>query len=131
MKLQVEKINRLADIVEACQDVTIDDHEPVSGLSFTMERENYACGAPGCILGHNAAAHGRSLLGWTAMADIAIDLGITQGQAQQLCAPEFPNADYQDTPGQPGYISAARAAACLRNLAETGQVNWITQKEVS
>ena len=120
-----EKINRLADLVESCRDVTIDDHEPGIGPAFSMARTQYECGAPGCILGHNGAMHGRERLDLQAISELADDLGITIWHAEELCAPEYPHADYTAVPGQPGYISAARAADCLRNLADTGVVSWI------
>ena len=124
MQRNITKLNRLADRVEACPDVTIDDHEPNSGPAFTMARVQYECGAPGCIVGHNAAMHGRTSAALDTTATLADDLGITLWHADKLCAPERQDAQYDDYPGQPGYISAARAAAVLRNLAKIGYVNW-------
>ena len=137
MNRNEEKIRRLADLVEACQDVTTDDHEPNSGPAFSMAQTWYECGSPACLLGHNHAMHGRTMrsiqvtqgyypLGpsHNNVVALAEDLGLTYAQAVELGMPEHSHAHYARKPGSSGWITAEHAGAVLRNLADEGKVEW-------
>ena len=124
MKLQTETINRLADRIEACEEVEFYDATPGMGPAFNMSSVVYECGAPACLIGHSDAMHGRSYGDRGRNANLAVDLGITEEQADELCAPERDHADYCVNPGDPGYITKEHAAAVLRHLAGTGMVDW-------
>ena len=131
MELQVEKINLLADIIENCKEVLLQDHEPGNDRrSFSMESAWYECGAPACLLGHNHAMHGRTRRSIKRVSHqnnldaIAYDLGLTYSQAAELCVPTHNYAQYTAAPGDPGFITTEHAAAVLRNLADEGRVEW-------
>lgn len=130
MKLNIEKINCLADRIEQCVDVEPGAHSSLvyNGFKvrgFTMHQVHYPCGAPACLMGHNAAMHGRTGPCYLERNDIAKDLGITEDQADELCAPEHSEyAHYCFEPGTPGFITKQHAVSVLRNLADTGAVDW-------
>ena len=65
MKRNIERINQLADRIEACDEVEIDAHKAAMGPSFTMSAGNYLCGSAACFVGHNQEMHGRAVLGST------------------------------------------------------------------
>ena len=109
-------------------DVECDAYEPI----FSMDRYFHPCGAASCIAGHALSmAASEDDLG-----DFALDanekqeerarkyLGLAQEQADALFLPKNAEANMDARPGQNGYISPQRAAAVLRRLAETGEVNW-------
>ena len=125
MELNTAAINALADRIEQCVDVEIDDHEPESGPAFTMFNDVYPCGLPGCILGHQREMAGRGKRSdHTDWAHFAADLGLTHAQTRDLCGPVFKDAHFAANPGQSTHITARRAGAVLRNLAATGNVDW-------
>ena len=82
------------------------------------------CGTPGCIVGFTRALWPRTASNSYEFA--ADTLGLDDPIAVGLFAPEpedtgfFYGADYSD----PEFISAPHAVACLRNLVETGEVDW-------
>ena len=127
IKLDTEAINELADHIEQCEQVEVHDHKRGRvGPAFTMVQIEYDCGAPACLMGHNAELHGRD---WAELIgdlthDIAEDLGITKHQAEELCSPQHDYADYFVSPDDLGFITKAHAVAVLRNLRDTGEVDW-------
>ena len=92
--------------------------------AFTMSQIQYDCGAPACLMALNAVLQGRDCADLFESRDVADDLGITVDQAEKLCKPEYPYADYFVRPGEPAFITKAHAVAVLRNLATTGSVEW-------
>ena len=130
MTRDIEKINRLADRIEECNNVRPSDHDPFQGPSFSMVQAWYSCGSAACIIGHNHEMHGRNVqdtshqLNENSLSVLASELGITREQSWKLCAPVEDRADFAHDPGQPGYISQRHAAAVLRNLAAAGEVDW-------
>ena len=123
MTLQTNVINQLADRIEACDEVGINDYKPDMGLAFTMRRPYYPCGSPACILGHNHAMQHRSGNNCNTWV-FARDLGITAAQALELYAPDNDFASHLARPGEPGWITKAHAVAVLRHLRDTGEVHW-------
>ena len=124
MELNIEAINELADRIEACSQVAHYAHEPEMGNSFSMMADTYECGAPACLMGHNQELHNRNAANGSTR-NMANDLGITRDQAIDLCVPKYQYANYrQDDRGKPGHITTAHAIAVLRNLVNTGEVDW-------
>ena len=125
MELNTEAINELADRIEQCEQVEFRDRKRgMVGPAFTMSQIQYDCGAPACLMGHNAVLHGRSCADLVGDLDIAADLGITKEQADELCSPEYVYADYFVYPEDRAFITKSHAVAVLRNLADTGEVDW-------
>ena len=132
--LDVERINRLADLIESCDDLSPSAHyarftqNETMGSSFTMAIPFYTCGSAACMIGHNQemnqADTGRKYSHSYNLIRFADDLGITPDDAADLTSPGHEYADYGAMPGSPAFITAARAATTLRNLADTGEVNW-------
>lgn len=133
MKLQTETIKGLADRIEACDEVTMDEHQPYVGPAFTMRYAVYPCGAPACLLGHNQIMHGRTAKKTISysIGVFANDLGINKDQAFELCAPRNGSAKFAALPSDPGWITKRHAVAVLRHLANTGEVDWSIGKEGS
>ena len=107
-----ERILELADIIEAQPDVPAG-----ASAGFNMQLVHHPCGTPSCIEG------------WLGMQEWATcsmgqDLGVTPAQARDIMLPKFEGAHFIAEPDQEGYITAKRAAAMLRNLARTGEVDW-------
>ena len=128
MKLNIEAINELADRIEQCEEVESYAHTRGRvGPAFTMAQIQYNCGAPACLMGHNAVLHGVScgdFIENNENVGIAVDLGITVKQSEELCQPQHPHADYFVDPDDRGFITKAHAVAVLRNLRDTGEVDW-------
>ena len=127
MELNTEVINKLADRIEKCEQVDPPDHEwGRVGPAFTMRQISYRCGSPACIIGHNAALHGRNVPPLITNLEVVADLGITEDQSEELTAPQHRDyADYWAHPGDPGFITKDHAVAVLRHLADTGEVEWM------
>lgn len=109
-----ERIRELADVIEKLPHTEIDD---ASG--FNMGNYVHVCGTPCCIAGWTVAvAKGWETITWrVAYYDVAANhLGLTGQQAEDLFRP-FSHVRLQD-------VTPAHAAAVLRNLADTGVVDW-------
>ena len=124
--MKTETIRRLADRIEACAEVEILAYKPDMGPSFTMFCPSYACGAAACILGHNQEMHGRVDKTCTpsTVSTLSDDLGIEFDQAIELCTPANDYVDFRIHKGESGHITKAHAVAVLRNLMDTGEVDW-------
>ena len=107
-----ERILELADIIEAQPDVP-------SGApaGFNMKWVHHSCGTPSCIAGW------AETLEWST-GNLGQDLGVTLARADDIIMPISREAHFRAEPDRPGYITAAHAAAMLRNLARTGEVDW-------
>ena len=111
-----KRILELADTIDGLPTVVYGTNDPNSH-SFCMEATNHPCGSPAC------------LAGWTDELwnpDKYPDpLGIAgTGREMELFEPREPWATYFHRPHQDGFITSEHAAAVLRNLAETGEVDW-------
>jgi len=116
--VNVSEILRVADLVER-------------SATFTMSCAYEDCGSPGCIVGHimgPKAAVGKDPDGrdWDdfSVASARV-LGISEDQAESLFRPER-DRDGFDFFGD--HLSPQHTAACLRKLAETGEVDWLGTK---
>ena len=143
--MNVERILELADHIEALPDYdlvgrrfvnygTSLPHEEVPvETCFRMRFTTHPCGAPACIAGW--ADHlwgdeyeGQETTAWDTqkiMARAMLALGLSREQAQRLFMPSYEHADYDASPYHYRYVNPARAAAQLRLLAKTGDVDWI------
>ncbi len=117
-----ERITRLADRVEQLPDDR-----------FTMSRYQYNCGTAACIAGHAVAQMMEDgLISKMPESPLYVPsltkeyLGISDPTMfNHLFKPEHPYALWAaDNVLHRGYISKRRAAAVLRYLAETGEVDW-------
>ena len=108
-----ENILKLADTIDKCNTVACGEEDD-EYYQFSMENYWFDCGTPACISGWADELFG----------DSRTSLGITGGQAHQLFEPRNYYADFRRQPGQEGHITARHAAAVLRNLVETGVVDW-------
>ena len=76
MQLNTEAINELTDHLEQCAEVEVNDHRwGMLGPAFNMAQIQYHCGAPACLLGHNAILHGRDCAGLVGDLGLAEDAG--------------------------------------------------------
>lgn len=126
-----ERILALADLIEK------QPHTGEADLSgFNMEWLTHDCGTPSCIAGWAAwendgrpskmdvdwgfyAVENRAAT-WMGFAEITEGLSESEDQTFLLFYPQNPYDDYHS-------ITPSHAAAVLRNLAETGEVNWDIQ----
>lgn len=123
--VNVGEILRVADLVER-------------SATFEMETVYHDCGSPSCIIGHTLTDAERQLHHTgpddpsEAYEEIDIAqarLGLSDDAADELFMPEHRGrADYFALPLESGWITNAHAAACLRKLAATGEVDWLGTK---
>jgi len=101
--------------------------------TFDMRREFHACGTPACILGHTmpeaAEQFGKAYTGVDFYAQAGAKLGLGERSYMRLFQPTLREvANWGAYEGEPAFITNAHAAACLRKLAETGEVDWLGTK---
>lgn len=136
--MNIERINELADHIEGLTwvDIGFKDDDGVrerawrgelfSMRSWTYLDSDYRCETPACMAGHCVALFGggayrRNDPEYNAMRL----LGLSEDQAIELFSPGGEHADFTiTTDSDPRFISPARAAAQLRRVAETGEVDW-------
>lgn len=108
--MDVERIRELADVIERLPHTTPDaDH------GFSMEVYEHPCGTPACIAGW--AAHVYNVADHVfPEQNGAAALGMTVEEAAPLFEPL--DVCYWSE------ITPAHAAAVLRNLANTGEIDW-------
>lgn len=103
--------------------------------TFSMGRV-HECGTPACIAGHGLALFGCKLRGegWglSATDDLTLQamLGLSEIQTSELFEPQLEDhgVEFDAGPGSFEYITSNHAAACLRHLAATGEVDWLGTK---
>lgn len=145
--MNVEKLRLYADKIEALKPNSMGDANDGDGLSFDMSRFAYACGTPACIAGwvtwweHNRNPP-RGLLDQVPQHDEAMasgDVGadtfaFTQAKEALKLTREQAHALFYATlaPIDIHEITPQQAAAVMRHLADTGEVNWrkFTEKKV-
>lgn len=116
-----QNILDLADLIEQQPDYAIQDWPGDRGEGgFSMEAFEFPCGTPACIAGHASALSGAG----DTLKDIGEWLGLEFLDAHGLCLPQHHHAHFNRKPGQPGHITAQRAADTLRRLVKTGKVEW-------
>ena len=138
--MNVERILQLADTVESLEPayrvtrsrLEDEDGEELTDFTnrFLMSRFRFACGSPACIAGWAAwlANQQKDVPGDTwdrAKKYLELD---NEDMALHLFAPSpidgVVGADMMATSNSSKFITPNRAAAVLRNLAETGEVDW-------
>ena len=113
-----ERICKVADAIE--------NEENFFSMKTLWEREE-GCGSPACIAGWTLALFTSEAneSGHVNGIDMACAvLGLTSRQTDALFTPDTKTAFFHAEEGSPRYISRDRAVRQLRQLAETGKVNW-------
>lgn len=117
--LKIAKILRVADAVE-------------KSAMFTMEQYVHDCGTAACIAGHSVSSRTRARASNGPATNLEkearIALGLDDVRAWELFHPNHSYADWWVSEGMTGWISPPHAAACLRKLAATGEVDWLGTK---
>ncbi len=137
MSLNVKRINQLADYLEAeteFQDLEAGPRNARTMTQFNMSRFEFNCGAPACIAGHactlfrNPIRRALDLTHRNGPLYLTLD---TPGMATKLLGLSHSQAGTLFTPSRlpdnfNGYnsITPKVAAAVLRHLAKTGEVDW-------
>lgn len=125
--MNVDHIQRVIDAIEGA----VTDPNPIMGFNmrwFVMAgvRDNtgHSCGSAGCIGGWNhIVKHGTAPSpsggGYVndLIAEVGIDFGITNLDANALCMPSVPMKYWQ-------FITPAQAVHVLTRLRDTGVVDW-------
>lgn len=104
-----DRVLALADFVEQSE-------------TFDMRFPFHDCGTPACLLGHAKAL--ARVRGWRFAEPGGILLGLNSQQIDRLYSPMTGRYHFHSEPHQDSFITQAHAVACLRNLAETGEVDW-------
>ena len=122
-----ERVLKLADDLEADEKFVFDMGSFVDKLDDPAWYAKYApaenipenhCGTACCIAGYVSLVYVDPLTKSWVMAEVAQTyLGLTGEQASELFEVESDDVDLTD-------ITRTQAVATLRNLAETGEVNW-------
>lgn len=113
-----ELILKVADEIEAMPHSNLQAKRVRSGFNMSDWFERYPCGTVCCIGGHLTRRMSVDLDG------VADRLGITRYQADTLCFA------VGRKPGTAlSQIKPSQAAAVLRHLAETGNVDWSVVSE--
>ncbi|PZP62989.1 MAG: hypothetical protein DI604_28090 [Delftia acidovorans] len=112
-----ERILALANLIEKQPHSAV---EEVSG--FNMVSYVHACGTPACIAGWAVASEGTP----SPLAHQPIQPTGVSSRAAKYLGLEYPEAEELFLGGvyDLDEITPAQAAACLRHLAETGEVDW-------
>ena len=103
-----DRVLALADFVEQSQ-------------TFDMRFPFHECGTPACLLGHAKAL--ARVRGWRFGAPGGTLLGLDYSQIDKLYSP-MGRFHFHSEPHQDSFITQPHAVACLRNLAETSEVDW-------
>lgn len=117
-----DRILKLADTIEKCEsrEALLADFDKPDIPGFSMRRAWYDCDSPSCIIGWTYQMFGDGKKD----AETAKLLGIPRRKSISLTMPSNRHAHWCARPGQYNYVTPEHAAAVLRNLAETGEVDW-------
>ena len=125
------RILELADKIDGLPSLSWDDSDRLyrGRHAFNMGSAKHDCGTPACIAGWAAHMYcgGETRGEWDDDLDDAEEaLGLTHDQGTELFVPVVKSvAHYRaKNPGDPGFVTSEHAAAVLRNLAETGEIDW-------
>ena len=119
--MRKDRIRQLAEVIEKCEDNYNRPVDDEKDSSFTMRLVWYDCGTPACISGWTRTLFGDGIHG----SDIDSELlGISSATGQRLFLPFEGGVYWAEPPDSPRYITAKHAAAVLRNLADTGELDW-------
>ena len=121
--MNVDRIRQLADHIEKLPYVPA-RRARKEVPSFSMRWLDYNCGTPACIAGWAIEMWPEKDTTERSLQRARVCLDVWGPLSKHLFVPEFPSANYDAKKGQRGHITPAHAAACLRKLAETGEVDW-------
>lgn len=111
--MNIDRINALADLIEK------QPHSKKSDPSgFNMEYWQHTCGTPSCIAGWAVHMSGKDINVGTVMGDAQRWLGLNDVIGDSLFMANGLRS------GKRWFIQPAYAAAVLRHLAATGDVDW-------
>ena len=141
--MNIERIEQLATKLEYLHEkdqeyLAKNLHSSQNYLSFSMNVWFFNCNTPSCIAGHTVYLFDKDMFKKTAayhefhdwVKEGAELLGLELDTARQLFVATNASAmqvDINAYPGDPGYVSAGRAARVLRHLVQTTIVNWNIQ----
>ena len=114
-----DRIRILADTIEKLENYDYKTVYTGAKPTFTMSKYYYKCGSPACMSGW-----ARSLFAPGSGKDDKDLLGLSDSMSRDLFLPLNDYVNWRAMKGSAGYISARHAAAVLRNLADTGKVDW-------
>ena len=133
--MNTDDLLALAEKIEASGDLRQDDQGLFHG--YDQSCWHHACGAPACLSGHlidmmdgwnlvrdaDGMTRVRTPDGHDVKVDVAVAriLEVPRKCAVKLICPEPEPFTHEDDPGP----SSAEAAAMLRHLVETGEVDWM------
>ena len=89
--------------------------------TFDMRTPFHESGSPACLLGHAKAL--ARVRGWDIYSPGGRLLGLNPQQIDKLYSPDG-SFHFHSEPNQGNFITQPHAIACLRHLAETGEVDW-------
>ena len=132
--MNTKLIHEVADTIERLEFGDEPGKFMMTNYAHGMVGNPESCRSPACIAGWTCFLADGVVLA----DDIRLDehpvheraqelLGITYETANVLFTPTGDEAYYTAPPGTPGHISPERAAATLRRLADTGEVDWGTE----
>ena len=117
--MNAKKILELADVIERQPTVS----SRFAGKGFRMADHRHSCGTPSCIMGWASWMFGGDAVD-VVDDDAALRNIFSVDMQIDLTYPVYDYATISANPGEPGHITASHAAAVLRHLAETGEVDW-------
>ena len=116
---------RILELADKIDGLPLPNDPETYKSSFDMGVVSHRCGSPSCIAGQ--ALHMFDDIGkpdgYRMMAACEC-LGLEPDAGNALFAPNNDYACFDARIGEPGFVTPKHAAAVLRNLAETGEVDW-------
>jgi hypothetical protein len=117
-----ENILKLANHIESLRHIGDDEALGQGVEGFNLNREVFTCGTPACIAGWAVSfqRHTNQIADDEEFTNDAMKyLGVNEYEYDDLCYPFYAKAisSFDD-------VTPAQAAKVLRNLAETGVVDW-------
>lgn len=92
--------------------------------TFDLSVTFHPCGTPGCIAGHANALRFGDMAPAALPTHVIAWLSLSYDEYDELCNPANDHADHRAWPGEPGWVTPARAGAVLRHFAATGEIDW-------
>ena len=119
----------LAGHLEKCEVVSFEDayklradYRDIPQDSFTMQGCSYSCGAPACLVGHGLSLAKAPKHRWPSDQFASI-YGVDAIQVAKLFSPAL-MYKWDAIKFSPRHITPRHAAAVLRHLVNTGEVDW-------
>ena len=119
-----EKILELANFIEKSDSFSMHHvyWHPHSTDTYKGDIKNTKAECPACILGHLRVMEGLSPSTGELGSEKIFEL--SRQKVAEIVTPNSSVAYFSARPGDSNYISKDMAVSMLRNLAETGEVEW-------